>query len=487
MTGPSRNAALEPARIERALTEALLPIVRIAGEAQRRPMAQRLADYGCPAVGVAVIDDGALAWAGGFGATEQGGAAVDADTVFAGASISKPLTAVLVMQQVERGVLDLDADVNRYLSAWRVPDNACTRDHPVTLRHLLSHRAGTTVHGFGGCPPDAPKPTVLDTLFGRAPATTPPVTVDKTPGGTIRYSGGGYTVAQLVLEETCGRPFAALAREMIFEPLGMRGSSFDDPLPPPLAARVAAGHDETGKRLRGRFWVCAQAAAGGVFVSAADYARFMGAFREAYVGRPTPLLQPATARAMVHARGDGDFGLGWRVLGEGEAMRIAHGGSNEGFQCETTCYLASGRGAVVLTNAQSGAMLYWEVLNTVAELGAWPGFLREPKVLVAIDEAERRRLAGRYRILSGVDAPYVDVVEHDGMLWSHIEGHRAPPLPVLMDTQGRLFNRYAPFETTVVRAADGRAEQLVVFDGTTEFLRARRQDEAAAGAASVTP
>ena len=68
--------------------------------------------------------------------------------MFAGASISKPLTATLAMQQVERGVFDLDENVNRYLIAWRVPENEFTERSPVTLRHLLSHKAGTTVHGF---------------------------------------------------------------------------------------------------------------------------------------------------------------------------------------------------------------------------------------------------------------------------------------------------------------------------------------------------
>lgn len=482
MTGPSPRAPLDIDRLHRALSDGLLPIVRIAGEETRRPMAQRLADYGCPAVGVAVMDQAAVAWSGGFGCVERGGSAADGGTVFAGASISKPVAAVLALQQVERGVLDLDADVNRYLSAWKVPDNVHTRQHPVTLRHLLSHRAGTTVHGFGGQPPGAPQASTLDTLLGRPPAATPAVTVDKTPGGAVRYSGGGYTVVQLVLEETCSRPFAQLAREMIFDPLGMSSSSFEAPLPPDLMARAATGHDDQGMPLPGRISVCAQSAAGGLYTTASDYARFMGAFRDAYVGRSEVLLKAQTARTAVDSRGPHDFGLGWRVLGQGATLRIAHGGSNEGYQCETTCYLADGRGAVVLTNAVSGAMLYWEVLNTIAYHADWPGFLREPKALVPLDEAQRRQLAGTYPIVSGVDAPAIEVAEKDGHLLAHIVGHRAPPLPVLMDGQGRLFNRFSPFETTVLRAEDGRALELVVHDGATEILRARRALPAIASA-----
>ena len=471
-------------KLQRALRDALLPIVRIAGEDTRLPMADRLAHYRCPAVGVAVIEDGGPCWAGGFGLTEAGGAPVDEHTVFAGASISKPLTAVLVMQQVEQGRLSLDEDVNRYLGAWKVPGNEYTRQRPVTLRHLMSHRAGTTVHGFGGVPPGAPTATVLDTLLGRAPAQNGPVVVDKTPGGSIRYSGGGYTVLQLVLEELCGQPFAAIAREMIFEPLGMSASSFETPLPPRLLARTASGHDAAGTRIPGGYSVCAQAAAGGVYLTPSDFARFMGAFRDAYVGRASPLMKPGTAREMVEARREGDFGLGWRVLGEGRSLRISHGGSNEGYQCETSCFLDSGQGAVVMTNAVSGSLLYWEVLNTIALEAGWPpGFLREPRVLAPLGSDERRKLAGRYGIVSGVDAPYIEVADRDGLLWSHIEGHRAPPVPVLMDQAGRLFNRYSPFDSAVIRSADGVAQELIVYDGAVEIIRARRSTPATAPAA----
>ena len=458
-----------------ALEKGLLPIVRIAGEDTRGRMDERLAHYGCPGVGVAVLEDGLLAWSGGFGDLErETKRPVQADTVFAGASISKPLTAALVMQQVERGALDLDLDVNRYLSAWRVPDNEFTRKQPVTLRHLLSHRAGTTVHGFGGFPPGEPKPSVLDTLYGRSPALTPPVTVDKTPGGSIRYSGGGYTVVQQVLEEVTRMPFARLAREMIFEPLGMTASSFDDPLPTVIKANAAAGHDTAGMMLPEKWPVCPQSAAGGIYVSAPDYAIFMAACRNAYVGRDTALMSSATARAMIDARGDGDFALGWRVLGHGRTARIAHGGSNDGYQCETTCYLESGKGAVVLTNAVSGALFYWEVLNTIAEVCDWPGFLRAPKIIQPLDAAALQRLVGRYALVSGVDAPFLDLSARDNQLFSYIEGMRAPPMPGLMNADGRLFNRYSPYDIEIIYGSDGLAQELIALDGDTEILRARR-------------
>jgi hypothetical protein len=87
----------------------------------------------------------------------------------------------------------------------------------------------------------------------------------------------------------------------------------------------------------------------------------------------------------------------------------------------------------------------------------------------------RGRLVGRYDVVSGVDAPFVDVSEVDGQLFSHIEGLRAPPVPALLDQDGRLFNRYSPYQTEVVYGDDGQAVELIAYHGDTEILRARRQ------------
>ena len=123
---------------------------------------------------------GCLAWAEGFGAKESGrDGDVDAQTLFAGASISKPPAALLALQLVEQGRVDLDTDINRYLKRWQLPDHAWTGEAPVTLRWLLSHKAGTTVHGFGGAESVAAPPTILDTLEGRSPARNAAVRVDK--------------------------------------------------------------------------------------------------------------------------------------------------------------------------------------------------------------------------------------------------------------------------------------------------------------------
>ena len=447
----------------------------VVGDDTRWTIDERLAHYGCPAVSVAVIENGEHAWSEAFGVLETGGdAPATPDTLFSGASISKPITAAMALHYVDRGRVDLDRNVNSYLSSWRLPENEFTEGRPVTLRQLLSHTAGTTVHGFGGVPPGSSLPSVIDTLEGRAPALNGPVRVNKRPGESERYSGGGTMVVQLLLEELSGKGFAELARELVFDPLGMSRTTFVNPLPDSRRGNAAVGH-EGGAPIPGD-WVCVpQLAAGGVWTTAGDYARFMIACRDAWLGRRSPLFGRGLAEQMMTPQG-GVFGLGWEVIGEGSRRRFGHGGSNAGYQCEAMALLECGNGAVVLTNAESGLILYWEVFAAVARAHGWSGFMPSPKTVRPISPEEMHRYTGVYDIVSGVEMPELKAWAENGELYTHIEGMRGGPNHTLMDDKGRLFNRRRPSETEVVYGPDGRAQELILRSfGEGEMMRMRRR------------
>ncbi len=447
----------------------------IAGDDTRWSLEERLDHYACPAVSVAVIEKGELAWAEGFGRHELGGTSeVGRDTLFSGASISKPITAALALQMVDQNRLTLDDDINQFLKGWRLPDNALTAETPVTLRHLLSHMAGTTVHGFGGMPPGSALPTPLDVLEGRPPALTGPVRVDKRPGSSVRYSGGGTMIVQFLLEELSGLPFADLARSAVLEPLGMERTTFENPLPEALRDDAAVGH-ENGAPIPGR-WVCVpQLGAGGIWTTASDYARFMIACRNAWRGRAPSILTRRLAEQMMTSQG-GQFGLGWEIYGEGPHRMFGHGGSNDGYQCEALARLETGDGAVVLTNAESGLILYWEVFAAVALSQGWTDFMPAPRRIKAISAEEMDLYVGAYDIVSGVEMPELRVWEEDGELFTHIAGMRGGPNRTFRDDQGRLFNRSRPSETVVSFGPDGRAEELSLrMFGTCEILRMKRK------------
>ena len=176
----------------RAIEAVIAGPVRVTGVDFTPPtLAERMRQLNVPGVSVAFFRDGKIEWARGFGVMAKGGAPVTVDTLFQAGSISKPVSAIAALKLVEAGKLDLDANVNGYLKGWKVPDNAFTQDKKVTLRGLLTHTAGLTVHGFPGYARGEAVPTLTQILDSKRPANTSAIRVDTVPGSKWRYSGGG--------------------------------------------------------------------------------------------------------------------------------------------------------------------------------------------------------------------------------------------------------------------------------------------------------
>ena len=462
-----------------AVEEGLMPATRIEGEDARWSLEQRMQHYHIPGVGIAVAEDGEIAWAAGYGSAEVGtGNTVDADTLFQGASISKVVNAFAVMQQVQAGVLDLDTNVNQYLQSCQIPENELTRERPVTLRGILSHTAGLTVHGFGGVPFGKPVPTLLQIITGKADGYRA-VEVDILPGTEQRYSGGGTCVAQLILEEVTGKPFAALVQETIFGPLGLERSTFEDRHPDdPTLENYAAEHDEQGKRVAGRWALYPTKGAGGLWTTPAEFLRFLAEIRRAWNGQ-SELLTRDTAQTMMTRQPGGAFALGPRVVNDGALMRIQHGGSNQGFQCDAQLYIDSGKGAVIMTNGAGGMPLYWEVLNAIASEHLWPGYLQPPKRPIQLTGEELDRYVGDYDVTQGFEpADSLTVWREGDELWSQLGGARVSASPVLLEAPDRLFSRHHPFSVIAQFGEDGNVAEFYMLEDGYFSMRAVRSQRA---------
>jgi CubicO group peptidase (beta-lactamase class C family) len=459
-----------------AVEKGLMPAIRIEGENPRWTLEERMANYHIPGIGIAVSEDGEVAWAAGYGSAEAGtDNTVDAETLFQGASISKVVNAFAVMQLVQAGKLDLDTNVNRYLQSWQVPENDMTRKQPVTLRGILSHSAGLTVHGFGGVPYGKPVPRLLQIIKGEAEGYRA-VEVDIPPGSEQRYSGGGTCVAQLILEEVSGKRFADLVQENIFAPLGLERSTFADQLPDDTTLEnYSAEHDEEGSLVDGRWAMYPTKSAGGLWTTPSEFLRFMAEIRRAWQGR-SELLTRETARTMLTRQPGGAFALGPRVVNDGALMRIQHGGSNQGFQCDAQLYIGSGKGAVIMTNGAGGMPLYWEVLNAIAEAHLWPGYLQPPKRPIQVAAYELDRYVGDYQVVAGFEpADSLTVWREDETLYSQLGGSRVTASEVLLEAPDRLFSRHHPFSVVAQFGDDGMVSELYMLeDGYFSMQAVRR-------------
>ncbi|MEJ2585416.1 MAG: serine hydrolase [Robiginitalea sp.] len=151
-----------------AVEHGLLPAVIAEGQPTTSySLQERMKHYDVPGVSIAVVKDGKLHWAKGYGlANTQTGQEVTTQTLFQAGSISKPLAALAVLKLWEEGRIDLDTDVNTYLRDWKVPDTRYTANEKVTLRRLLTHTAGMTVHGFPGYGMEEPFPSIIQVLNG---------------------------------------------------------------------------------------------------------------------------------------------------------------------------------------------------------------------------------------------------------------------------------------------------------------------------------
>jgi CubicO group peptidase (beta-lactamase class C family) len=345
-----------------------------AGEPAPFRLEDRLAAHRVPAVSVAVIQHGEVEWARAWGWTEAGnGIEADTTTLFQAASISKPVAAIAALRLVEEGTLELDADVNGALSRWRVPENGLMATERVTLRRLLSHSAGTTVHGFPGYADGEPVPTLVQLLDGAGPANTGPVRVDLVPGSEWRYSGGGTSVVQLLMEDATGRPFAELMRELVLDPAEMPRSTYEQPLPGRRAAEAAVAHGGDGSPVPGRFHIYPEQAAAGLWTTPSELARLAIQVQRALEGDTGGVISPEMAERMLTHEAGG-FGLGFAVDGEGDDLRFSHGGSNHGFRAHFVAYAHRGQGAVIMTNGAGGGELAAELLRAIASTYDWPGF-----------------------------------------------------------------------------------------------------------------
>ncbi len=214
----TRTTASGEERIRRIEASIIVEPPVWSGDEQLCPIQERMAYHKTPGLSVAVINGGRIAWTRGYGVLEAGrDAPVTPDTIFQACSISKHVAMAGVLRLVAEGVLDLDEDVNRYLTSWKLPPNG-TWQPRVTLRQLLGHTAGLVYNWYRGFRRGAEIPTLLDVLEGSPPANTPPVRVVMLPGTRFRYSGSHYSVIQQVMVDATGTPFPELMRRLVFEP-----------------------------------------------------------------------------------------------------------------------------------------------------------------------------------------------------------------------------------------------------------------------------
>ena len=278
---------------------------------------------------------------------------VDLGTMFPACSISKFVTAICVMKMQELKLIDIDDNVNKYLSQWKLL-TLDGNESDASIRSLLSHTAGIIddEDGFCGLRMGDPEVSLLDILDGKTKYNNRPARAEKLQGTSFEYSDAGYCVLQLMIQEVTGKAFEDAVQEMVFDGLELENSFFATPKNiETFNARMAIGYDEKGEPIPGKFPLVPDLAASGLWSTAEDLLVIAAEFLKALKGKSN-LLQKETAQEMIKPVEN----FAWTGLGiflDGEDTLVSKGWGENG-QCMMKMHIKKGEISVAMTNMNPG-------------------------------------------------------------------------------------------------------------------------------------
>lgn len=370
----------------------------------------RMRDLHINAVSIAVISNYRIEWAKAYGwadSAEQ--RAATPETLFQSASIGKSINGFAFTKLVQDKKVDLLTDINTYLRRWKFPYDTASRGQKIHLAGLLSHSAGLTVHGFDGYQWNQPLPTLLQMLDGRSPANNPAVRSRRTPGQQFEYSGGGYQISELLLEDVMHEPYDEYIRRTVFGPLKMHNSFYAARLPGNKEKKAATAYRWDGQPIGCKYHLYPEKACGaGLWTTATDLARFVIEVQRALQGQVATLIYQASARRMLTPYlPASNAGFGFFIDKKGDQTYFSHSGLNEGFSSQYYGSLQGGNGVVVLVNSDHTAFKD-EIVNSVATVYGWKDFYPfVSKKIIAVADSVLDRYVGSYTFENATRGPSI--------------------------------------------------------------------------------
>ncbi|SHI44265.1 serine hydrolase domain-containing protein [Aquimarina spongiae] len=359
---------------------------------------ERMKHYGILGVSIAVIHNGEVAWAKGYGVLDKESKVPVTDkTLFQVSTIGMSLTAYAALRLVDQDKVTLNKDINSYLKSWKLPDSEFTKEKKVTLKNLLSHSAGINVHAFQGYSTGEPVPTLLEILNGTSPANSNPVIVDKAINENLWISAGGYTIIQQMMMDVEGKKFPDLMNELVLQPLEMNNSRFDQSLSTAQLKTAATGYLRDGSMVKGKRHIYPELASNGLWTTAEDLAKFVINIQQTLKDKSNKGLSKDMAELMLTPSSKnryGKYGLGFLLYDKKDELYFEHHGWSTGFYSRMTAHKDNGYGVVVLTNTPLPAFVF-EVFRSVALAYKWDNYFPVYKKM-EIEQSLADKITGRY-------------------------------------------------------------------------------------------
>ncbi|MDW3195226.1 MAG: serine hydrolase [Cytophagales bacterium] len=409
---------------------------------------ERMEHYGVPGVSIAVIHKGEIAWAKGFGVMDkESQAPVTSETLFQASALSIPVSAYGAIRMVEQGKVELDENINSYLKSWKVPESEFTKEKKATIRNILNHSAGITLHATPGYSSSTPRPTLIEVLSGTSPAINEPIAIKREPDVSYYISYTGYGIIQQMMVDVEGRAFPGIMDDLVLAPLAMTNSTFSLELSQEQLARAATAYEQDGAMVEGKRFVHPVSAGRGLWTTPTDLAKFLIHVQQTLKGKRDHGLSQEMTRTMVtphsvSSYGNGlDYGLGFQLVNKKEVY-LRHWGWNRGYYSEFMVNREGDYGVVVMTNNTFPAFNA-EVIRAVARTYGWDDYVPE-HTKVPIDQTLADEITGRYQASNSIVEVYQ---ENDQLFFKNILDVNAQELIKVSDNlfARRTANRLIQF------------------------------------------
>jgi CubicO group peptidase (beta-lactamase class C family) len=427
-----------------AVENNLIPYVPVKGF-KTWNLLERMKYYGIQGVSIVAIKNYEIDFAKSYGFADTAKKVkASNETIYSAGSISKLLTAVIVMRLVDEGKLDLDKNVNQYLKSWKIEENDFTKKTPITLRMLLSHTAGASQSSYWGFPATEKNlPSITDILNGNKNAGSNKVVINSEPKKEWRYSGGGYMIVQMVLMDLLNQDFETIAKEYVFKPLGMNNSTFQQPLPASFQQRFSNGYS-AASWYTGTPYIYPQQAPAGLHSTATDLAKLIIAIQKS-LAKKSKYLSTNSANALIAPQAQisnggylEEMGVGAFLLQKADNQGIdgkyfEHQGANAGFIAFAMGSVSNGNGAIIMMNNGDDFNGFGkELRRSIAKTYHWNNFLPKEITPINLDEKTLKAYEGRYR-MSANEVTYIKV-ENNYLVQRINQGREIYCFPIAQDS-----------------------------------------------------
>ncbi|RTL00030.1 MAG: class A beta-lactamase-related serine hydrolase [Proteobacteria bacterium] len=393
---------------------------------QYHSISEEMMRYKIPGLSLALIINGELRYVLNYGNSVES-QPITNGTLFQAGSIAKVFNTIGALKLYQDGKVTLNNNVNDYLKSWNLEDNQFTQRNKVTIEELMSHTGGINVPGFSGIDRRiTPLPTSIDALNGTKPyIVTPKVQVVAEPGTRFSYSGGGMLILQQIIEDQTGANYTEWMKNNVLGPIGMKNSTFSQPLLNKYTEYAACGHDSNGNELTGCWHNYPEQGAAGLWTTSTDLSQALIALIHAYYKESNALpINIDIARKMFIEHKNYGIGLGVFVQSLDNIIEISHNGSVDGYKSSMTAFVNKDitsnsvklkDGIIILTNGENGWNLYPEIIASFTE--TFGIHAEKPIIITEVKPKKINLYTGKYILTNDITSWSFKIIKKNAKLF----------------------------------------------------------------------